>query len=209
MFPIKSEPFDTLDAGNNSQCLRHNEDNLHASDMFNVNTCTSIAKCRPDKSLSKHVKVMMLTAAYVKNEQSTLYAFDNKGNEGHYGQNIMAINTIKTEQTEACINSTSGNIVINDIKIEKTEACINSTSGNIVDDEADMKEVLQHGLIEEHDINNTPDMSQHGRDNESQVIHVGIMADLGPHKARKVKERRYKCDYCGYSATPLRKPQEA
>ena len=72
---------------------------------------------------------------------------------------------------------------------ESTEACTSSNYGNTVDGEADKKEILQHDLIEEININRTPDISQNDRNTEGGVICVEIMAHsrhLKSHKTRKV-----------------------
>ena len=227
MCSIKSESFGVVDEGDDSQCIRQFDDNLHVSDMFSVNTSTT--RFRPDENLSKE---MLLTVAHVKKEQNTSNELDyntssSKGYEGLRRQTFSAKNAIKTERTEACTNNTSGNVVDKEainmesteactyntfgnvvnkeaIKMESTEACTNSTSRNIVDEKSDKKELLQHYLIGEIDYNLTVDISQHGRKSKREVINMEIISSKGyikSHEDMAAKEKPYKCDVCQYRTT--------
>ena len=106
MFPVKSEPSDTFDVGNDSQPNRCIDDNQDIIDTLHSDTSDN----RPNKSLDDE---MMLTVAYLKNE-STSHAFEynishSKGNESLCinGQQLTDINVVKTEKIEAYSDNTS------------------------------------------------------------------------------------------------------
>ena len=64
MFSMKSEPFETVGVGNDSQGIEFMDDNSHINGPINMSTPDS----RPDKS---YCKEMILTLAYVKTEPNT------------------------------------------------------------------------------------------------------------------------------------------
>ena len=138
MFPLKREPADTFDVGKDSQHSRCIDDHTHISDTLNTDTSDN----RPDKSLSDE---MLLTVAYVKNERTShAIAFNtsnSKGNECIDGQQLTDINVIKTEQTEACSDKKSWEVI------------------DVDNDTMHVKEEPQHYHIEEH----VTDISQHDR----------------------------------------------
>ena len=198
MFPVKSEPSDTYGVGKDSQPTRCMEDNQDISDILNTDASDNWL----NKSLSDE---MLLTMAYVKIESALnnldYNTLNTKGNKCIHGQRTE-IYIIKSEETEACSDNTSGDIT--DIQTEKTEACSDNTSevvtdiqtektdytlGDVTDDEhvtIKAKEKYQHNHFIEHGIKHVTDMSQHymvadGAHGTMQAKKESNMADISQH----------------------------
>ena len=199
MFPVKSEPSDTVDVGKDSQCIRLTDDNPDISDTLNTNT----SEHRHDKSLSEE---MLLTVAYVKNE-STSSALD------YYNSNSIGSKEIHGQHS----------IDINVVNTEKTGACSNNNLRDVIDDENDgvhVKEEPQSHNFQEHDIHHVTDIVQYNRVGESDARDMGddcpSSASQSRNEANKCTHERiysgkthfkcdgekpYKCDECAYRTT--------
>ena len=151
MFPVKSEPADTVDEGKDSPPTRCIDDNPHISDTSDINTSDKWT----DTCLNKD---MLITVAYVKNE-STSDALDYntsnpKGNKIIHGPQLIATNLIKTEMEEACSDNTLG-------ATHDEEHC-----------KIHVKEESEHCRIKEDIIHDVTDISQHDRVDMSDTINI-------------------------------------
>ena len=161
---------------------------------------------------------MVLTLAFVKNEQSTSYAVDynttgSVENGCPRGQNLIATNATKMESAEACTNNTSGKVVNEEANEEHSinhttdisqHGRDNESEAHSINYTVDISQQCRDNESEGHSINHTLDISQHDRDDEGGVIHIGNTTSSGRLKSQQVieaKERLYKCDVCRYSAT--------
>ena len=191
MFPIKCEPSDTSDVGNDPQPIRYMDDNPNICDTSKTNTSDN----RPDKSLSEG---MLLTVAYVKNESTSnaqdFYDMNSEGNKEIHGEHLMDINVIKTE---------------------KTDTCSDNNSRDVIDDEnvtVHVKEESQHPHFQEQDIHHVTDIAQYSRVGERDTRDMGddspSSASQPRNEAHKCIHKRvhsgnthFKCDECAYNTT--------
>ena len=186
MFPVKSEPSETFDVGNDSQRSRCIDANQDIRDTLHSDTSDNW----PNKSLDDK---MLLTVAYVKNE-STSHAFEyniahSKGNESLCinGQQLTDINVVITEKIEAYSDNINKDVSDGD-------------HGTM-----HVKEESQHYHIKDQDIHNMTDISMHDRIGESDAIDTGELCSSNTARSRDeaqkyLQKKLFKCDKCSYSA---------
>ena len=215
MFPVKSEPSDTLDVGKDSQRISLMDDTLYINGASDINTSDN----RPDKN---HSEEMLLTVAYVKNESmSNTLDFNSsncKGNKGIHEKHEVDMSAIKPEKKGACNDNTSGDITekecsdntsgdrteeecsdntSGDITEEACsdntsgdsteEVCSGNTSGDITEEHKtmQMEEESEDCHVKEHDSNHVTDISIHGGIGYSAEI------DMGELCLSKTSQSRY------------------
>ena len=214
MFPVKREPSEMFDVGNDSQGMRLTDINQE-SDTFNTNMSDNWHY----KSLSEET----LTVAYIKNEvTSNTLDYNNSNSKGNkeihrqHGQHLIDVNDINTEKTEACSDYTSGDVTEDEhgkmhVKEESQHNYTkerdiphaSGTSQNYMKEDEEhnkmkVKEALQHHHIKEHDMNHMTDISQfymvgdvqHGMmhvKEESQHRHIKVLRPSGPNYRKNVE----------------------
>ena len=192
MFPVKREPPDTFNVGNDSQRIRCMDDNPHVGDILNINTSEN----KPDKNLSHEI---MMTVAYVKNETSDTLNYDTlnyKGNEGIHERNLTDISVMKTEGKEACTDNALRDVTNHEY------------------DTIEAKETSQHYQMKGHDINHMVVILQPNKISDdvsvdmedvcsSSATQAKAKTQKCTHKTLHSGERRFICDLCGYLASKL------
>ena len=237
MFPVKSEPSDTLDVGKDSQRIRLMDENPHINDYLNINTSDKLAGTSPSEE-------MLLTVAYFKNESiSNTFDFNSsncKGKKGIHEKHEIDISAIKTEKKGACSDNTSGDITEEACSDNTSgditeEACSDNTSGDITEEECSdntpgdrteehktmqIEEESEDYHVKEHDRDLVTGISIHGRTGKSAAVDIGQLyfsktnqSQYETHKYVQEKEhsgeKRLKCDLLAYSTKNIWTSEDA